>query len=251
MTVSNSIDLIGDAPLFEGLDADVLRELRGAAEQRLVAKGRVLFRQGDAASELYLVAQGRIRASELTADGTEVLLRFLEPGQMLGGMAALEGTTYPLTAIAERNTTMLVWSRASIDPLIDRYPRLARNLMRLMVRRIGELQQRVVERATERVEQRVARAVLRLAGQAGRRTSDGVLLDLPLSRQDLAAMTGTTLFTVSRVLSRWNAQGLLKSSRQSLTLRQPHKLVAIADGLPLPTKPEPGAADPVDDPRRR
>jgi len=225
-------EVIRKASLFQGLSNDALCEARDAAEARSLAGGRVLFQQEAPATVLYLITSGRIRASELTPDGEEVLLRFLEPGQMLGGMAVLADTTYPLTATAERDTTMLAWTHTRMNRLLDRHPHLSRNLMRLMVQRIGELQQRTVELATERVEQRVARAVLRLAGQAGKRTDEGVLVDLPLSRQDLAAMTGTTLYTVSCVLSRWSEQGLLKTGRQSLTLRRPHNLVAIADGLP-------------------
>lgn len=219
-------------PLFADLAHGALVDLYEHAEVRRFPAGRMLFRQEDPAGTLYVIRTGRIRVSEVTVEGEEVLLRFIEPGQMLGGMAALAQMTYPVIAEAAVDSQALCWSHNSIDRLIDKYPTLARNAMRLMVGRIRELQQRCVELATERVEQRIARAILRLAAQTGKRTDDGVLLDMQLSRQDLAAMTGTTLFTVSRVLNRWSGDGILSLGRQRVVLRRPHALVTIADNLP-------------------
>lgn len=88
-----------------------------------------------------------------------------------------------------------------------------------------------------RTERRVAHALLRLVRQAGRRVEGGVEVDFPLSRQDIAAMTGTTLHTVSRILSGWETRGIVESGRQPVTIRQPHALVAIAEDLPRPGAP--------------
>jgi CRP-like cAMP-binding protein len=109
--------------------------------------------------------------------------------------------------------------------------------LRLVADRFHDLQDRYRELATERVERRVARALLRLARQAGKRTDEGVLLDLPLSRQDLGEMTGTTLYTVSRILSGWEQNGLILSGRERIIIRRPHELVIIAEDLPTPPRP--------------
>ncbi|HEX7010086.1 MAG TPA: Crp/Fnr family transcriptional regulator [Phycisphaeraceae bacterium] len=223
--------LLQRVALFEGLDGHALEQVHQAAQRRRLSAGAVLFRQEDEAHVLYVVLEGRLRVSELTPEGHEVLLRFIEPGQPVGLMAALEGAVYPVTAQAAQSSRVLCWRREAMERLMDRHPRLARNAMRLMVGRIRELQQRVVELATERVEQRVARAILRLVRQAGKRTSEGVLLEMPLSRQDLAALTGTTLYTVSRLLNRWQEQGLVSIGRRRIVLRRPHELVALADAL--------------------
>ena len=103
-----------------------------------------------------------------------------------------------------------------------------------MAERMQELQERYRELATERVAQRVARAILRLARQTGRRVEGGVLLDLALSRQDLAELTGTTLFTISRTLSEWEQQGLVEVGRERVLIKSPHGLVVIAEDLPGP-----------------
>jgi CRP-like cAMP-binding protein len=88
------------------------------------------------------------------------------------------------------------------------------------------------------VAQRVARTLLRLARQAGQREEEGVLIGLPLSRENLAEMTGTTLYTVSRILSGWEEQGLVEAGRERVLIRLPHALVAIAEDLPSNIPPE-------------
>ena len=225
------IAALAQVALFAGLDQNALEDIYSCGQTQRIPRDRVLFRQQAPARLLYVLLEGRIRVSELTPDGHEVLLRFIEPGQMLGGMAALGDMAYLVTARAQIPSRVQTWAHPALERLMTRYPRLARNAMRLMVKRIDELQKRCVELATERVEQRIARAVLRLAAQAGKRTEQGVLLNLPLSRQDLAALTGTTLFTVSRVLNRWSQQGVLSLGRQRVTLRRPHELVVIAEAL--------------------
>jgi CRP-like cAMP-binding protein len=114
---------------------------------------------------------------------------------------------------------------------MELFPGLALNGLRLVAGRFQELQSRYQELATERVERRVARTLLRLARQTGRRTEEGVLIDLPLSRQDLGEMTGTTLYTVSRILSNWEQQALIQTGRERVIICNPHGLVVIAEDL--------------------
>jgi CRP-like cAMP-binding protein len=116
--------------------------------------------------------------------------------------------------------------------LMERFPTLAINAVRVMSMRVQEFQDRYRELATERVERRVARALLRLAGQAGKKVPDGILIDLAFTRQDLAEMTGTTRYTISRMLSDWEERGLVEASRERVLIKQPHSLVIIADDLP-------------------
>jgi CRP-like cAMP-binding protein len=126
----------------------------------------------------------------------------------------------------------MTWSRARIADLAARYPDLAFNAMRIMSGRTVELQERLQEIQSERVEGRVAHALARLALQAGRRTAEGVEIDFPLSRQDLADMTGTTLHTVSRTLSAWEARGIVAGRRRKVVILRPHELVVIGQNLP-------------------
>ena len=107
---------------------------------------------------------------------------------------------------------------------------LAANALQTVGSRLQEAHTRVVEMSTEQVERRVAHALLRLAKQAGRKVEKGVRIDFPISRQDVAEMTGTTLHTVSRILSAWEAQGWVEGGRQKIVIREAHKFFVLAEG---------------------
>jgi CRP/FNR family transcriptional regulator, nitrogen oxide reductase regulator len=159
------------------------------------------------------------------------VLRLLGPGAAFGGVAAFGGTTYPVTAEAVTEASALEWPGEVMAGLIERHPKLALNALKFVAARLHELQVQYRQLATEKVERRVARALLRLVQQAGRRIETGVLIDLPLSRDDIAPMTGTTLYTVSRIISRFEAGGLLEAGRQRMVIRNPHELLKVADDL--------------------
>jgi len=226
------VELLGRAPIFGGLESRELEEVLAAARERRVEDGEAVFREGEPAGWFCVVADGRLKLTQLGADGNEVILRFVGPGEATAALAIFEGAEYPVTARSVGPTTVLEWERATVQTMLSRHPALAVATVRLLSERLREVQERFRELATERVARRVARALLRLVRQAGRKVEGGVLIDLPLSRQDLAKMTGTTLFTVSRILSEWEARGILQSGRERVTVTNPHGLVAIAEDLP-------------------
>jgi CRP-like cAMP-binding protein len=113
--------------------------------------------------------------------------------------------------------------------MMESRPYLSAGFMQLMTSYIQEMQARFRELATERVQQRIARSLLRLASQSGQKGADGI--ELALSRQDFAEISGTTLYTVSRVLTDWDRQGLIIAGREHIRILQPHGLVRIAEGL--------------------
>jgi CRP/FNR family transcriptional regulator, nitrogen oxide reductase regulator len=236
MLVSESppftIQELQSIPLFAGLSTDALEAVVRAARRCQISAGDRFFLQGDPATTLHVLVQGQVRLTQVTPDGQQVIMRLAGPNQMFGGIAAIGSAEYPASAEALVPSEALTWESERLEPLFDRFPRLARNMMALMAEQILELQNRLREMATERVERRIARTLLRLIRHAGRKVDDGVLIDLPFTRQDLAEMTGTTLYTVSRTLSRWETEGITKNDRQQVVVRIPHKLVVIAEDLP-------------------
>lgn len=230
-----SIEALQHLPLFDGLVANDLDTLVRLAQPQQLCAGERFFRQGEPATALYVLVQGRVRLSQVTLAGQQVIVRFAGPGEMFGGVAALGVSEYPASAEALETCQALAWDGETMAQLIERFPRLARNVLQRMAARIQELQDRLREMATERVERRVARTLLRLIRQTGRKVEGGILLDLPLTRQDLAEMAGTTLYTVSRILSRWEKEGITGSAQQRVIVRVPHALVVIAEDLPSPS----------------
>jgi CRP-like cAMP-binding protein len=229
--VADGPAFIKPVALFSSLDPSVLTELSAAARVRRVDAGSVIFRQGDPAAAFFVLDTGSVKAIQLTPDGHQVVLRLISPGDAFGGVAAFDGATYPVTAEAVTDASMFEWPGSVMMRLMERHPKLVFNALRLVTTQLHELQVQYRQLATEKVERRVARALLRLVHQVGRRVESGVLIDLPLSRDDIAQMTGTTLYTVSRIISHFEAEGLLEAGRQKLVIRNPHGLLRVADDL--------------------
>ena len=217
--------------LFSSLEPSALRDVRAAARVRTVDAGSVFFREGDPAAAFFVLETGSVKIAQLTPEGHQVVLRLLSPGDAFGGVAAFGGATYPISAEAVTDSAAFEWAGDVMAHLMERHPRLALNALRFVAGRLHDLQVQYRQLATEKVERRVARALLRLVQQAGRRVAGGVLIDLPLSRDDVAQMTGTTLYTVSRIISRFESDGIVEAGRQRMVIRNPHGLLKIADDL--------------------
>lgn len=217
--------------MFASLETDALRHIARTATVRPVEAGSTFFREGDLASSFFVVEAGSVKLTQLTPEGHQVVLRLLGSGEAFGGVAAFGGGPYPVTAEAVTDASAFEWPGPVMATLMEQYPRLTMNALRFVVARLHELQVRYRQLATEKVERRVAHALIRLVQQAGRRVETGVLIDLPLSREDIAQMTGTTLYTVSRIVSRWEADGILEAGRQRMVICKPHALIAVADDL--------------------
>jgi len=222
---------LAEMPLFKGFsDADLDGVIQYAFQRRVDA-GEFVFMQDDPADTLYVLREGRLKLTQIGPDGQQILLQMISSWTIFAVVAILEGASYPITAQAAEPSQLIYWPRSNLTQMVQRFPRLSINGMQLMASRVREYQDRFRELATERVERRLARALIRLASQIGKKTDEGVLIDMPLTRQDLAEMTGTTLFTASRILSQWETQGLVKSGRERVVIVFPHGLVRIADDL--------------------
>lgn len=229
--MTDDAGVLGKVPLFHGLSGAALAELASAARVREAPQGHTFFHEGSPADSFFVVRGGTVKLTQLAPDGQLVVLRLIGPGDAFGGAAAFGGGAYPATAEAVNEASAFEWTGSQIAAMMERHPKLAINVARFIAARLHDLQAQYRQLATEKVERRIARALLRLVQQAGRRVEGGVTIDLPLSREDIAQMTGTTLYTVSRVLSRWEAGGVVESERQRVTVVAPHALVKIADEL--------------------
>ena len=231
LVASSPANLLSAIDLFDQISLEDLNEIASAATHRDFDKNAYLFHQGDPANQFCILVSGKVKLSQITEDGQQIIMRYVSPGEAFAVIAVLSKIPYPVTASAVDQVSLLTWGEQTMLGLMERYPRLAINSLSLLATRIQEFQDRFRELATERVERRIARALLRLAKQTGRKLDHGILIDFPLTRQDLAEMTGTTLYTVSRTLSQWEKDGLVSSQRGQVTLLSPHQLVVIAEEM--------------------
>ena len=222
--MEHSLEVVTRSRIFDGLtDADRGAWLE-ASSLRLLKRRQALARQGEPALCFYLVESGLLKLVQVTVDGKELIVRFVSAGEPFGGVVALDGATYPVTALAAEPTRLRGWPRETLGPLLHRYPHVRTNIMREMTAHMSDALTRVRELATERVSQRLAHTLLRLMRQGGRVTPDGTLITHLLTRQELSELTGTTLYTVSRLLSKWQADGVLHSAGRRLVVRSRSRL---------------------------
>lgn len=221
--------LVADLKVFEGFSPAELKEVLAEGRSARYAKNAMIFEQGAEAHSFFLLLHGRVRAFRLTPDGQQIVVRFAGPGELFGLAVVFGAKTYPANAVAVVDSVVLSWPSSAWPRLAARFPALAMNTMATMGGRLQEAHTRLTEMATEEVTRRVAHTLLRLAGQAGRKTDEGVLIDFPLSRQDIAEMASTTMHTVSRILSAWEQEGLIESGRQRVIIRDPHRLFILAE----------------------
>jgi CRP/FNR family transcriptional regulator, nitrogen oxide reductase regulator len=230
--VIRPIEFLSKLDMFLGLHRRDLEVILSEAREISFDQGSYVFYQDDPVERVFVLKSGRVKLYQVSDDGQQVLMRVMTPGMMFAAISIVEGAVYPVSAEAAEASQVIYWSQETMLRLIERFPPLAINSLKILAGHVRDFQNRYRELATERVERRLARTVLRLASQTGRKTEEGVLIDIPLTRQDLAEMSGTTLFTVSRILSQWEGQGLVSTGRERLVVRFPHGLVSIAEDLP-------------------
>lgn len=224
--------LIAGLPLFSGLSPADLDKVLERATSRRVPKDSLVFEQDMEAQSFFLLLDGRVRVVKTTPDGHQVIVRYIVAGELIGIAQALGRTTYPASAVAVVDCVVLAWPSRLWAEFAATFPSFGANTYKTVGERLQDVQSQVVELATQQVERRVAHALLRLVQQTGKKSEGGLLIDFPISRQDIAEMTGATLHTVSRLLSAWEQEGLVKSGRQRITVVAPHRLLLIAEGRP-------------------
>ena len=215
--------------IFEDMSDEELETAVNCAYQNKVEQGHTIFHQGEPSDHVYLVVEGQLRLTQLTQKGRQVVLHTASPGEIAGIVAVLKQIPFPATASAITKCNYLYWEQGTLRELMEQVPQFGFNALHTVTNRFTELQNRYQELATERVERRIARTLLRIAQKSGQNTPVGLHLNTPLSRQTLAEMSGTTLFTVSRTCSNWEAQNIIKPGRKKFTILNLTALTAIAE----------------------
>ena len=222
-------DIFRKSDIFKGLKVAQCKEAIARGFSKRLQAHEILFHQGQRASHCYLVIQGRLKLTKLNQQGKEVIIRYVGAGELAAAVVVLKDGQYPVSSISVQETEVVGWDKSTMDALMREYPNIAINLNGIILARIEDVQERYLEVCTEQVDQRIARSLLRLMRWAGSKQKEGILIDIPLSRQNIADYSGTTLYTVSRTLSAWEKKGWLKSSREKIIIINPHALVSFAE----------------------
>lgn len=227
-TIDQRLLVLSRVPFFAALEHPQLEAVNGMFRAYGYSPGEPIYRSGTPANRLFVVAHGRVKTVRHTAAGQDVLFGILTPGEMFGGLPVLGSSEYLDDAEAQTACCVLGISSTDFRVVLQRNPGVALAVLDVVAARLHEAQEALAQLSGLPVEARVAAALLKLGEKLGVAQEGGVLLDTPISRQDLAAMTGTTTESVSRVMSEFRKQGLIESGRRWIVLRSLLSLAEIA-----------------------
>jgi CRP/FNR family transcriptional regulator len=231
MSVAITADQLHAIPLFRGVTPTDRAHVLSVARVRHFDRGACIFKEGDASNEFSIVVCGRVKVFRTTASGKEVILEIFGCGDPLGAIAVYEGVPFPATALALEPVECLVIGRRDFFALLDTHPTIVRSLLLGLTHRMMDMTRRLLELSGGRVETRFARLFLKLAEQVGRRDAPepgGIFIPMPLSRQELADLTGTTIETAIRIMSRWNKDDIVRTTRDGFVIVDPPALALAA-----------------------
>ncbi|WP_162601235.1 Crp/Fnr family transcriptional regulator [Occallatibacter savannae] len=215
------------ASLFSGLSDAESQEILLSGRVRSYFPDEVIFSQGHPANAMLLIECGSVKLTQVSPEGNEVILWMSGFGESIGMQAEDPTGSYSCTARVVERCRAVVWDHARLSGLLGKHHRLGRNLNQILTQRLQELEIRFREVATERVANRLAMTLLRLQHRIGKPCEGGI--EIALSREELAQMTGTTLFTISRLLSKWGDEGLITPRREAVIVRDAKGLERIGE----------------------
>jgi CRP-like cAMP-binding protein len=224
--VNETMALLQRCALFSDIPNSEFAGIVAAAHERFYSRRQILFLAGDPVRQTLLLTAGNVKLTQAGQNGCEVILRLTGAGEAVGAMGVCTHGEHCATAQALENCTVLAWDASTFEGLAERHPLLRRNMIRILESRLQEMDTRFREISTEKVAARLSSQILRLLKQVGKRINGYV--EISLSREELAQLTGTTLFTVSRLLCQWELQGKVSARRETVIVHNVQALVEIS-----------------------
>ncbi len=222
-----SVPILRSIPLFASLSDSELAEIAPMFTEQAVEKDDFVFFEGDPPLWVYIVIEGRIKLLKYSEDGKAVILHLLKPGEMFGGVAAFGRRPYPFTAQALISSTVFKISGPDFYKIMERHTEVSNQVVRELAARLIEAHETMKNLAIERVEQRIAHTVLKLASRSNGDDLHRMVIDVPLTRQDIAEMAGTTVETTIRIFSKWRKAGIVGSQNGKVVIYDLERLEAI------------------------
>jgi CRP-like cAMP-binding protein len=214
--------------LFKNLSDEEFKELEHYLATSMYKKKEDIFTEGDSPEWFYIVVSGKVKVTKISHDGKEIILEIISPYDIFGGVAVLRNFPYPANAVAMEDSEILKISRKNLMRLVDRFP----NLMFCIALQLGDRMKSSYDSlkniALERVEARIAALLLKLGNKVGVETDSGLLIDMRLTKQDVADMVGTTVETSIRTFSKFKKEGLVADADGKIIIKDREKLMGFS-----------------------
>jgi CRP/FNR family transcriptional regulator, nitrogen oxide reductase regulator len=228
-SINRRMDILGRSTFFAGMRDDDIRYVNTFFHEVGYESGEAIYYAGEEANSLYVVAAGKVKLTRHNLSGQDVLLEMLAPGDFFGTLSLLADACYPDTAQAQTQLCVLRIDVRDFQSILLRYPTVAVVVLQEMALRLHVAQETIRQLSTFPVERRIASILLALGKKLGEESEQGLLLQIPFSRQELADMAGATVETTSRVISKWEQGGLVHSGREWIAIVNVTGLAALAE----------------------
>jgi CRP/FNR family transcriptional regulator len=213
------IETLKKSGIFSSLKDKELKEISAFFEKLNFGNNEYVFIEGDPSDWFYIVAKGRVKILKHTIMGKDIILEVMSPGDVFGGIAVLDKKPYPASAQAMESVTVIRISRQNLLRIIEEYPIIKLEVVKYFSERLRDAHEMLKNIATEKVEKRIASLLLKLAEKVGVDDSGYKKIDFSLRRQEIAEMVGTTVETCIRTMSKFQKQGMVKSSGGKIMIK--------------------------------
>ncbi len=225
MNESRTIEVLRHTPLFSGLSVTDTARLAAVSTELPIKAGEYVFWEGDPSEHFYVVLAGRVKIVKQSSAGREFIIAFFGPGEIFGEAAAFQGRPYPASAQAAVDSRVISIKKRDFISFLAAHPEVALGMITMLSQRLREAQARMKDLAGERVEQRIATVLVLLSGKLGQ--------ELPFTRQEIAAMAGTTTETAIRTLAQLKERGIVTSGRGKVIIVDGTRLRLLSEGPPV------------------
>lgn len=217
-------EALARTPLFATLAPEHIARLARTAQRRRYDAGQIVMVQGEPGDTLAVILSGELHISVASRDGHEATLAVLVPGDVCGELALLDGGPRSATVTAIQPTVVLSLRRDDFLAILHQAPPIAVRLLEVLARRLRSTDHLVEDALFLDVAGRLAKKLLALAAAVGRRTLDGIELELPVTQQALAGLIGATRESVNKQLGHMRARRIIALDRRRLTILRPEAL---------------------------
>lgn len=228
-TLELRLSMLHKTPFFKTISEIELNRINELFHHTSYSTDQTIYFTGDSGTNLFVVASGSIKLVKHSPAGQDVLIDILNPGDFFGTLPILGDNQYQETAIAHTDACVLSINNEDFRSILDRIPAVAINLVGILSERLKSSNDMIQQLSVKSVEKRIAYILLKLNSKLGVEFEKGTLIQLPLSRNDLAEMTGSTSETASRVISNLSKEGILKTGRKWIAIIDPQRLARIAE----------------------
>jgi len=229
-TIDVQLEKLGMVPFLKGLDKEALQQVSKKFSASHFAAGQPIYEEGDMATLLRVVVYGTVKLSRYTEDGKDILVDMLKPGDYFGSLNELGEDSYAETATAQSDACVLSIGNREFRTVLNANPSVALSVLDITAEKLNTAREQIHHLTTLSVEKRIAHILLKLCEKFGEEKTVGTLLQLPLSRKDLADMAGTSTETTSRIMSRFQQKGIIASGRQWVAIQDLNALSEVVSG---------------------